>query len=94
MSPYRLFLEILPVVLAIVAIPLLIKSAALGRDKLIVGPAIVACVLLIVAQTGWIESMRHGNVVMQGFFDLIWSIFNTIVMGTFIIVAIRARGRR
>ena len=52
MSPYRLFLEILPVVLAIVAIPLLIKSATLGREKLIVGSAIVACVLLIVAQTG------------------------------------------
>ena len=94
MNPYRLFLEILPVVLAIVAIPLLIKSATLGREKLIVGPAIVACVLLIVAQTGWIESMRHGNMVMQGFFDLIWSVFNTIVMGTFIIGAIRTRRRR
>ena len=94
MNPYRLFLDILPVVLAVIAIPLLIKSATLGREKLIVGPAIIACVLLIIAQTGWIEAMRSGNASIQSFFGLLWSIFNTMVMFTFITFAARTRRHR
>ena len=94
MSPYRFFLELLPVVLAIVAIPLLIKSATLGREKLIVGPAILACVFLIIAQTGWIEALRHGNSVLQELFDILWSLFNTTTMLVFIVIATRTRRRQ
>ena len=94
MNPYRLILDILPVVLAVIAIPLLIKSAAIGREKLIVGPAIVACVLLIIAQTGWIEAMRSGNNLMQDFFGTVTSCFNITVMLVFIAVAARTRRHR
>lgn len=94
MNPYRFFLEILPVVLAIVAIPLLIKSATLGRELRIVLPAIMACILLIVAQTGWIESLRNGNTIMQSFFDILWSTFDATVMWVFIVIATRTRRRR
>ncbi len=71
-------------VLAIIAIPHLLSTLNRGRRKTLVLPAVIACILLIIAQTGWIQALLSENTLSMSFFDKIWTVFNSLVMYTFI----------
>lgn len=85
MQTLNLLIEFVPVILAIIAIPSLFSAINYGRKESGVFPAIVSCVLLIVTQTGWIQALLTHNSIAMTLFDKIWTVFNSLVMITFII---------
>lgn len=85
MQTLNLLIEFVPVILAIIAIPSLVSTINYGRKKSVVFPAIISCVLLIVAQTGWTQALLTHNSIAMTLFDKIWTVFNSLVMITFII---------
>ncbi len=87
----HIMFEFIPVILAIIAIPSLISTLRRGRRKLIVLPALLSCILLIIAQTGWIQALLSHNTLAMTLFDKLWTLFNSLVMGTFIIWSRGAR---
>lgn len=87
----RILIEFIPVVLALIAIPTIVNTRKLGRDPGLVFLATAACVLLVVAQTGWIQALLTNNSLVMTVFDYIWTIFNTVVMLTFIKLFKRSR---
>jgi uncharacterized membrane protein len=91
MSTLELLFEFIPVVLAIVAIPNLLSTLSRGRSKNLVLPALVACIILIIAQTGWIQALLSQNVLAMTAFDKLWTVFNTLVMYVFIVWSARIR---
>jgi hypothetical protein len=84
MNALQLLFEFVPVILSIVAIPMLLRSLQYGRRKTPVLLAVIACILLIVAQTGWIQAYLSSSVMAMSVFDKVWTVFNTVVMLVFI----------
>lgn len=84
MSSVRLMFEFVPVILAIVAIQSLLTSVYYGRRAVMVVPPVFACILLIVAQSGWTQAMLSSNTLALTVFDTMWTLYNTLVMVIFI----------
>lgn len=84
MSSVRLMFEFVPVILAIVAIQSLLMSVHYGRRQITVIPPVIACMLLIVAQSGWMQALISSNTLALTVFDNIWTIYNALVMTIFI----------
>lgn len=83
--------ELIPVALAIVAAILCARRFGFERrrnTKVFMGLAVVCAVLLVIAQSSW-----WASYVVQGvgegtaFADAIWTVFNTLVMISFIVTA-------
>ncbi len=85
MQVLELLFEFVPVILAIVAIPTLLRSLQYGRRRLPVLLAVASCILLIIAQTGWIQAYLSNSVMAMTLFDKVWTIFNSLVMLNFIV---------
>lgn len=49
--------------------------------------ATFACVILVVAQSSWWASTNAGNLIGANFSSILWTIFNNLVMATFILIA-------
>jgi uncharacterized membrane protein len=94
MNTLALLFEFIPVVLAIVAIPNLLSTLNRGRSKKLVFPALAACILLVIAQTGWIQALLSNNTLAMSTFDKIWTIFNSLVMYTFIAWSTKTRSNK
>ena len=94
MPVWLVIFEFIPVVLAIIAIPNLLSTLRQGRSKNLVLSALAACVILIIAQTGWIQAQLSQNTLAWTLFDKLWTVFNILVMYIFIIWSSRARGTR
>ncbi len=88
----HIIFEFIPVILAVIAIPSLLSTLRRGRRKVIVLPALLACILLIIAQTGWIQALLSHNTLAMTMFDKLWTIFNSLVMTTFILWSRQSRG--
>ena len=86
--------EFIPVVLAIIAIPNLLSTLRQGRSKNLVLSALAACVILIIAQTGWIQAQLSHNTLAWTLFDKLWTVFNALVMYIFIMWSTKVRGKR
>jgi uncharacterized membrane protein len=86
--------EFIPVVLAIIAIPNLLSTLRQGRSKNLVLSALAACVILIIAQTGWIQAQLSQNTLAWTLFDKLWTVFNALVMYIFIMWSSKVRGKR
>ena len=86
-----LIFELLPVVLAAIAVVLcgMRYSAECKRSVRIPMLMGVVCgMLLIIAQTSWWTSIRiEGAAFGTPFADALWTAFNSIVMGCFIYMA-------
>jgi uncharacterized membrane protein len=86
---FRVVLELMPIMLALIAIPLMAKSMALGRSKIIGGAQMLSAVLLIICETGWIlytsQSIEQYSLVLY-----LWPVFNSLVMGIFIATSLRS----
>ena len=84
METLSLLFEFIPVILAIVAIP---QLAINGARNYATRFAIAACVLLIIAQTGWIQSFLTHTPIMMTLFDKLWTVFNTVVVISYMLYA-------
>ena len=80
--------ETVPIILAFIAIIVLglRLSKKPDRCKVIMSLAITACVLLIIAQSGWMSAHIQGIEFFKSIFDNVWTIFNCIVMTTYIMI--------
>ena len=87
-----LIFELLPVVLAAIAVVLcgLRYSAECKRSiRIPMLMGVVCGLLLITAQTSWWTSIRvEGAMFGTEFADALWTAFNSIVMGCFIYLAL------
>lgn len=79
-----LFLDIIPVTLAVYALFKL--SYIKNNDTDILLSRIAAC-LLILCQLTWIQSYLNQFDIIQSFIDKLWAIFNTVVMILVIVIA-------
>lgn len=91
MDWFRILFEFIPVILALVAIPTIVNARKFGRDPTLIFLAATACALLIIAQTGWIQALLTNNSLAMTMFDHIWTVFNSVVMLTFIKLFKRSR---
>lgn len=82
-------LDFLPVILAIIATVFISNSYSKVRRKsdfIVKVLMLIACILLIVAQTSWWQSaMIEKNMDGTAFANMLWLIFNVLVMIIFII---------
>lgn len=76
--------EFIPILLAFTAIVIIAISKKPAQDRWMAVLVLLACVLLLIAQTGWLQALLLGNMVGMGLFEHIWTIFNIIVMLTYI----------
>ena len=94
MNYVRAFFEAIPVILAIVAIFTCGNHAITTRrihDRQTHIAMVVAAVLLICAQSCWTYTVLHGMTFGTFIADVIWTIFNTLVMVTFILSTRRTK---
>ena len=82
----RILLEFTPIFLAFIAISAIVGARERGVKYPVIFLASVACILSIVAQTGWIQAVLTDNTLADTVFNNIWTIFNSIVMLTFIVL--------
>lgn len=84
-------IESIPILLAIYAAIVCTKQYAVDRRKhhkrvLLLG--VISSLLLIVAQTSWyVTYVVNGNLIGTWFADQIWTVFNSITMLAFIMLA-------
>lgn len=84
--------ELIPLLLAIIAIAVCAMRLRndrrrTTRTKMIL--SIVSAVLLIVAQSSWVNSyLINGNLLGTVFADYVWTFFNSLVMSSFIYSAV------
>lgn len=91
MTAIKAFFEALPILLAAMAFMLAIRSYPLERrktDKMVMVMICICCVLLMSAQSSW----WHSVLVIRSstgevWANVVWTLFNTAVMGTFVLVA-------
>ena len=83
--------EALPIVLAVYAAIICARQYALDRRKhhkrvLLLG--VLNSLILIVAQTSWyVTYVVNGNLVGTWFADQLWTVFNSLTMLAFILLA-------
>jgi hypothetical protein len=92
MPSWLIIYEVIPIVLAIIAIPNLISTLTHGRSKKVAFLALVACILLIIIQTGEIQALLLNSVLPLSILNKAWTLFNSLVMCIFIIWSSRTRG--
>lgn len=86
MDTFSLLFEFVPVVLAIVAIPqLAIAIIKHKTNRTVMSMALVACILLIIAQTGFIQGYLTNHPQIMSLFDKIWTVFNTLVVASYLV---------
>lgn len=88
MSKLHLFFEMLPVILAFIAIFVCAKQAITTRrirDRQVYVGMVICSTLLITAQTSWTYTLLQG--LTEGTFlaNMVWTVFNSAVMITFIL---------
>ena len=81
-------LEMIPVTLAMVAV--VVAGMSFGKKETILGKmfcslAVICALLLMIAQGGWISAHLNDERWFKSLADNIWTIFNTLVMTTFIL---------
>ena len=81
-------LEMIPVSLAMITV--IVMALALGKKETVVGKtfcslAVICALLLVIAQGGWISAHLNDERWFKSLADNIWTIFNTLVMTTFIL---------
>lgn len=83
--------QLLPVALACISAILCAYRVTGERrrsDRLAMTVAVLCSLLLVVAQTSWWSTyLIEGNLLGTVFANSVWTIFNTLVMVTFIILA-------
>ena len=84
MELLKILLEVVPILLAIVAIPLLVKSIFLGRDPKTLAMAIISCILLIIARFGWLHYESTSDCISYSVFNMAWSAFDLIAVVIYI----------
>lgn len=84
--------DLLPVILAVVAIILMSRRYDLvrrRRDKVVLFLSTVAASIMIVAQLSWWSTyVLKSEMFDFTFANVLWTIFNTLVMIVFIIMSI------
>ena len=89
-NTFFFYADLLPVALAFLAIPFIARALVINASNLTaiqkVGAhlAILSCLLLIIAQSGWINAQLQGNVIWISVMDRVWTFFNTFVMISFL----------
>ena len=78
-------LEMIPVTLAVITFILCGMAVGKKENKTFYGLAVICSVLLMIAQGGWITAHLNDERWFKSLADNIWTIFNTLVMGAFII---------
>lgn len=81
-----IFIELIPVFLAFVVIVVLGRKASSSGNKLSIAFAIWCSILLIIAQSGWITAHLNQVQFFKSIFDNVWTIFNTSVMLSFLLM--------
>lgn len=85
------FFQLLPVILACIAAITCAHRFNSGRrkqDKIVMALSVTCSLLLIVAQTSWWTTfLIEGNLLGTIFADTIWTIFNSLIMVTLIIIS-------
>lgn len=83
----RLILEVLPVLLAVIAIFACANRAILARrahERRVYLGMVICSVLMIVAQSSWTYTILKGMSEATDFANMLWSCFNAGVMAVFI----------
>ena len=84
----RLFWEILPIILAMLAIVVCSRAALTSRrssERIGAVAAVVCAVLMIVAQVSWSWTVFiKGDIQGTDVANFVWTMFNTGVMATFL----------
>ena len=90
--------ELLPLGLAVVAIVLCFQRATTARrhqDKVVLVMALGCCLLLLFAQSSWwISLIVAHSLEGTSWANYIWTIFNSLVMATFIKMTMSRAGRK
>lgn len=95
MTVARFLFEMLPLLLAFLAIPYILGCVEKGYSKISAALAILACILLIINQTGWLQSLILQVAFPVWWVDMLWTVFNAVVVLAFIIqanIAVRETG--
>ena len=90
MTIVRLVFEFVPVFLSIVTAIYCFASAREGMrlsDNLFFSIATINAVILMLAQTSWMWSISVGEQFATTFADLLWTVFNTSVMLSYLLPA-------
>lgn len=91
----RNIFELMPVGLAMVAAVTCSSSAAKTRRKrekfVFYCGTLCSCLLIIAQLSWWTSSVVQGNAIGTWFADVIWTIFNTLVMIAFIALSTRSK---
>ena len=87
----ELIFDLLPVGLAVIAIVLMSKrydKARRYRDKAVLFLSVIAASVMIVAQLSWWSTyVLKSEMFDFGFANILWTIFNSLVMIVFIIMS-------
>lgn len=87
----RLLLEIVPILLAMVAMFMCGYRALVTNNKVVRNyclMAVIAAILMLTAQVSWSWSMFIKNSLLgTDFSNIIWTVFNALTMLTFIYAA-------
>lgn len=84
-------LEAVPILLAVYAAIICAKQYAVDRrrqNKQVLLLGVISSLLLLVAQTSWyFTSVVHNNAVGTWLADQVWTLFNSLTMLAFILLA-------
>lgn len=86
----RHIFELSPIILALIAsfvCSLRYQRDRRKHDRVAMILATLACVTLLVAQSSWWATTLAGNLVGTEFSNMLWTLFNNLVMLTFILIA-------
>jgi hypothetical protein len=94
MSPVRIFFEALPIVLAVLAIFVCMTQALNTRrshDRLVYLLMVLCAALMVAAQSSWTYTMLKGDLLGTDASNILWSVFNSLTMATFVLAARRVK---
>jgi len=98
MNTLNYFFQLLPVILACIAAVACSMRFARDRrkhDRVAMFIAALSSVLLVIAQTSWWSSyILQGSLKGTEFANFLWTIFNTLTMVSFILIAQPRRNTR
>lgn len=94
MTAARIFFEAIPVLLAVVAIFSCVERALTTRrnhDRNVYILMTICAALMIGAQSSWTYTMLQGDLLGTDMSNLLWSLFNSLCMASFIYSSRRSK---
>ena len=89
MTIFRTVFEFIPLALAMVVViglAVVLHNPRRMIDQCVLGVALFSSLLLIIAQSNWIQSLFAGLDTGSPFVEYVWTAFNTAVMFNYLLL--------